>query len=108
LGLTAGPVPARVDGHVKAGLLDLVDVAGEAGWPTARAAALLGLDLERVRRWRRRRAEGRLADAAPGAAVHGLLEWERTAILTLFESWGKSTAPTASWPTAAPASTWCT
>ena len=28
----AGPVPARVDAEVKAGLLDLIDHAREEGW----------------------------------------------------------------------------
>ena len=31
MGLTAGPVPPRVDEDVKAGLLDLVDYAVERG-----------------------------------------------------------------------------
>src|SRR5688572_12428225 len=38
LGLTAGPVPPRVDADVKAGLLALVDHATDAGWSTGRAA----------------------------------------------------------------------
>ncbi|WP_423920755.1 hypothetical protein [Candidatus Poriferisodalis sp.] len=41
--MTAG-VPPRVDAGVKAGLLDLVDGAVEAGWTTARACALSELD----------------------------------------------------------------
>jgi putative transposase len=45
LGLTTGLVPPRVDAHVKAGLLDLVEHAGrEGGWSLRRAAAALGLD----------------------------------------------------------------
>ncbi|MDQ3456257.1 MAG: hypothetical protein M3513_12535, partial [Actinomycetota bacterium] len=47
-GLTAGPVPPRVDGPVKAGLLKLVDHAVEAGWSARRACSLLGLDPDRV------------------------------------------------------------
>jgi putative transposase len=79
-----------VDGCVKAGLLELVDHAVEQGWPTRRACSLLGLDDLRAARWAERRAEGRLEDAAPGSnPVHGLLDWERAAILELFESWGE-------------------
>ena len=37
LGLTAGPVPPRVDAIVKAGVLDLIDHAVDHGW-SARAA----------------------------------------------------------------------
>jgi transposase InsO family protein len=92
LGLNAGPVPARVEATVKAGLLDLVDCAVEAGWSRRRAAHLLGLDLDRVTRWQTRRVdrglEG-LADERPGGSpVHGILECERAAILDLFEAWG--------------------
>jgi len=89
LGLTAGPVPPRVDGTVKAGLLDLVDAAVTAGWSTRRAAHLLGLDEDRVVRWQARRTAGRLDDDPPGGSpVHGLLGWERAAITELFEAWG--------------------
>jgi transposase InsO family protein len=78
-----------VDGNVKAGLLDLVDHAVAAGWSRRRAAGLLGLDLDRVTRWQARRRAGRLVDDPPGGSpVHGLLAWERTAVLDLFESWG--------------------
>jgi len=42
LGLTAGLVPPRVDGTVKAGLLDLVEHAMTVGgWSLRRAAATL-------------------------------------------------------------------
>jgi putative transposase len=88
LGLSAGPVPPRVDARVKAGLLDLVDAAAEAGWSTRRAALLLGLDLDRVRRWTERRAAGALDDRRPGTPVHGILPTERDAILALAEAWG--------------------
>lgn len=78
-----------MDATVKAGLLDLVDHAVEAGWSRRRAAVLLGLDEDRVRRWTERRGEDRLTDARPGGApVHALLPAERTAILELFEAWG--------------------
>ncbi len=89
MGLTAGPVPARVDAPVKAGLLDLVDHAGRAGWSSRRACVLLGLDPDRVADWRARRVAGRLGDAAPGGGpVHGLLDVERAAIVELFDGWG--------------------
>jgi hypothetical protein len=48
LGLTAGPVPPRVDAPVKAGLLALIDHVGERGWSTRRACSLLGLDPDRA------------------------------------------------------------
>ncbi len=90
LGLTAGAVPARVDAGVKAGLLQLVDHAGEHGWSTARACRLLGLDPDRAADWRARRALDRLADLPPGGgAVHGLLETERAAIVELFHRLGR-------------------
>jgi len=90
LGLTAGPVPPRVDASVKAGLCDLVEEAVDAGWSTGRAAVFLGLDADRVTRWQGRRAVDRLADATPGGhPVHGLLAWERAAVLALFASWGE-------------------
>ena len=43
LGVTAC-VPPRVEAGVKAGLLELVDHAVEAGWTTARACSVLELD----------------------------------------------------------------
>ena len=89
MGLSAGPVPPRVDGNVKAGLLDLIDAARSAGWSTHRAALTLGLDLDRVRRWTDRRTTGDLDDHRPGGAAHGILPAERAAILTLAEAWGE-------------------
>ena len=88
MGLTAGPVPPRVDAPVKQGLLALVEHAGERGWSMRRSCALLGLDPDRVADWRARARSDRLADlACGGGAVHGLLEAERAAIVELFESW---------------------
>ena len=88
MGLTAGPVPPRVDAPVKQGLLALVEHAGERGWSTRRSCTLLGLDPDRVADWRARARCGRLADlAGGGGAVHGLLDAERAAIVELFESW---------------------
>jgi len=78
-----------VDGDVKAGLLDLVDHAVEAGWSARRAGALLGLDHVRLARWQRRRAAGHdLDDHRPGGQpLHALLPGERAAILDLYEQW---------------------
>jgi len=88
LGLTAGPVPPRVDAPVKAGLLALVDHAVEGGWSTRRACRLLGLDPDRHAHWRGRQREDRLADRpCGGGPVHGLLATERAAILELFDGW---------------------
>ena len=93
MGLSAGPVPSRVDATVKAGLLDLIAHAETEGWSTRRACALLGVDQDRVARWRGRYAEhgpGGLTDAAPGGgAVHGILEHERAAIIELYRGWGE-------------------
>jgi putative transposase len=78
-----------VDATVKAGLLDLVEHAVDQGWSRRRAAVLLGLDEDRVRRWTERRACDRLRDAQPGGTVmHALLPSERAAIVDLFETWG--------------------
>lgn len=41
LGVTLGPVPVRVDYYVKQGLLQLVDIAVEAGWAHVRACEVL-------------------------------------------------------------------
>lgn len=92
MGLTAGPVPARVEAGVKAGLLALVDEAVVQGWSARAACQVLELNEDRVGRWRRRRAVGLpLADAPSGPAepVHALLDWERDAILELFDQWGE-------------------
>ena len=77
-----------MDATVKAGLLDLIDHAAEGGWPVRRACALLGLDDTRAARWAQRRAAGQLGDRPPGGhPLHGLLPWERAAIIGLFEGW---------------------
>jgi transposase InsO family protein len=91
LGLNAGPVPQRVDATVKAGLLDLVDHAvTDGGWSARRACHQLGLDHARYHHWTRRRGAGRLEDMAPGGnPLHGLLDWERAAIVELFDTWGE-------------------
>lgn len=90
LGLSAGPVPPRVDATVKAGLLELIEHAvAEGGWSVRRAAATLGVDAVRVVRWFDRRAAGALDDTRSDVTpLHALLECEKTAIVTLFEAWG--------------------
>ncbi len=89
MGLNAGPVSSRVEEHVTAGLLDLIEHAVESGWSTRRAAELLGLDHVRCARWAARREVGELADRAPGGhPLHGLLEDERAAIVALFSGVG--------------------
>lgn len=92
MGLTAGLVPPRVDAHVKAGLLALVEHAMTVGgWSLRRAAATLGLDHVRVLRWSARAAIDRLDDAKPGpeTPVHAILPWERDAIVKVAEEWGE-------------------
>ena len=77
-----------MDATVKAGLLDLIGQAAEGGWPIRRACALLGLDDMRAARWAQRRGAGQLEDRPPGGnPLHGLLAWEREAIIGLFEDW---------------------
>ncbi len=92
MGLSAGAVPGRVDAATKAGLLDLLDHAVEVGgWSRRRGCRLLDLDEDRATAWHRRRTEhgdAGLVDQAPGGgAIHGLLDYEREAILELFEGW---------------------
>lgn len=71
-------------------MLDLIDAAVADGWSFKRACGVLAIGTGRVRRWRRRRAAGdELVDARPGGTpVHGLLDWERQAILELFDEFG--------------------
>jgi putative transposase len=91
LGLSAGPVPPRVHGDVKAGLLTLIDHARDAGWSIRQACHVLDVDPERVRRWRHRQRDGQgLVDGRPGGAVHGILPAERDAILALADAWGET------------------
>lgn len=89
MGLTAGLVPPRVDAHVKAGLLALVEHAVAEGWSLRRAAATLGIDHMRVLRWQTRAVLDRLDDrpGGPVEALHALLPWERDAIVKLAELW---------------------
>lgn len=91
MGLTTGPVPARIDGDVKAGLLLLIDHAETQGWSRCRAAVRLGLAESRQRRWdSTRQAGGDLTDAVPGGnPLHGRLPEERDAIIQVHEGWGE-------------------
>ncbi len=92
MGLNAGPVPARVDAAVKAGLLELIDQAVEGGWTARRACGVVELNEDRAGRWRRRRNTGLGLDDAvsgPDEPFHALLSWEREAILELFDEWGE-------------------
>ena len=84
-----GPIPARVDGAVKTVVLGLIDDAVGAGWSLSRICGLLEIDRGRAWRWKHRQVVGELDDARPGGhAVHGILGWEETEILTLFDEWG--------------------
>jgi transposase InsO family protein len=89
LGLS-GRVPRRVDAATKAGLLELVDSAVDAGWTVRRSCGVLGLGEVRAHRWYARRARGELADASPGGSpMHGILPEEAEEILALFDEWGE-------------------
>ena len=86
----SGRVPRRVDAATKAGLLDLIEEAVEAGWTIRRASGALELGEVRVHRWYARRARGRLTDRSPGGSpMHGLLPEEAEQILALFDEWGE-------------------
>ncbi|MGH7748978.1 MAG: integrase core domain-containing protein, partial [Candidatus Dormibacteria bacterium] len=85
----SGPIPSRVDAAAKARLLELIDHARKKGWSMARVCSVLELDRTRAYRWRARRKEGILDDAAPGGnPIHGLLAEEEQAIIELFDTWG--------------------
>jgi putative transposase len=79
-----------VDAAAKAGLLDLLEQALDAGWPLRRACHQLQLAERRAHRWLGRRAGGQPADRPPGGSpMHGLLEHEVAEILALFDEWGE-------------------
>lgn len=87
MGLAGGPVPARVDGAVKAQILTLIEnAASHEGWSISRACGVFGIDRRRVWRWQCRRNVGESLDDDPpgGNPIHGLLEWERTEIVAIF------------------------
>lgn len=84
-----GPIPARVDGAVKTVVLGLIEDAVGAGWSLSRICGLLEIDRARAWRWKHRQVVGELDDARPGGhPVHGILGWEETEILALFDEWG--------------------
>lgn len=79
-----------MDAVIKAGLLDLVETAGEAGWSLRRACHALELGELRAHRWIARRNRGRLRDRPPGGCpMHGLLDEEVAEVLALFNEWGE-------------------
>ena len=84
-----GPIPARVNGTVKAELLGIIDTAVAGGWSAAKACSVLGLDRQRAWRWLTRRQAGLSLDdtASGGNPIHRLLDWEQTEILALYEEW---------------------
>ena len=85
-----GRVPRRVDQAAKAGLLDLLGQALDAGWSLRRACGQLELAERRAHRWIARQARGQLADKAPGGSpMHGLRPEEAEQILALFDEWGE-------------------
>lgn len=88
LGLRGGVVPPRVDAATKEGLLALVDEAIAAGWSQTDICRVLGLDVTRLWRWRKRAALGRLDDTPRKAAGTGLTEREEREVLALIEEWG--------------------
>jgi transposase-like protein len=89
LGLS-GRVPPRVDAATKAGLLDLLEQAVEAGFQFRTACRVLELGTVRAYRWLGRRAADELADRRPGGSpLHGLLDWEVAEIIGLFHQWGE-------------------
>lgn len=66
----------------------MVDQACEAKWTLTRICSVLEVEPNRVWRWRRRAAEGRLDDATGGGnPVHGLTPAERAEIVAVAEEW---------------------
>ena len=79
-----------MDAATKAGLLDLIDEALDAGWTVRGACQALELAEVRAHRWYARRAGGRLADRSPGGGpMHAILPEEQAEIMALFEEWGE-------------------
>ena len=110
LGLTAGPVPARVDADVKAGLLD-----ADRPRRTARLVAVasgstrLGLDESRQRRWTRSAATAATWPTRRPAATRctACCPPNATRSSPCMTSGARSTGPTASWRTGGPGWAWC-
>lgn len=92
MGLSAGAVPTRVEAPAKQGLLALVDQAVQAGFSLRQACHWLRVAHTRVIGWQSRAAAGdslqdRQAGPVAGEAAHGLLDWEKTAIVELAKAW---------------------
>lgn len=92
MGLSTGAVPARVDAPVKHQILQLVAQAGEAGFSLRAACTWLRIPHTRILGWQARAAVGdsledRAAGPAAGEAAHGLLEWEKSAVIELSRAW---------------------
>jgi len=79
-----------VEEATKAGLLDLVARAVEAGWSHRRAWRELEVGERRAWRWAQRRAAGELGDRTPGGKpMHGLLDDEVAEVVALYHEWGE-------------------
>lgn len=92
MGLSTGAVPSRLDAPVKHALLSLVAEAGAAGFLLRAACAWLRVPHTRILGWQARTAAGapledRPAGPVAGEAAHGLLDWEKTAIIELARAW---------------------
>ena len=92
VGLNAGPVPSRVPGPAKAGLLELIGDATAEGFSLRQACNWLAVSHTRVLSWQARPNAGQgLEDAAvgpvAGEVLHALLDWEKEAIITLARDW---------------------
>ena len=92
----------------KAGLLDLVARAVEAGWSHRRAWRELEVGERRAWRWTQRRAAGELGDRTPGGKpMHGLLDDEVAEVVALYHEWGEVDRSHRSWRTGAPTPIGC-
>jgi transposase InsO family protein len=94
LGLTAGPVPARVPGPAKQGVCGLVADARREGFSERWACAQIGVGHSRYLAWKERlQAGGPLDDQPPGPlageALHALLDWEKREIVEVARQWDK-------------------
>lgn len=92
MGLSAGPVPTRVPGPAKQGLLDLAAQAAGKGLSVRWACAQLGVGHSRLMAWKARVAAGVPLDDEPpgplsGEALHALLDWEKDEIVKVAQEW---------------------